>query len=84
VIYAILVTGLLATALAFTVQAWAQKFTSSTRTALIYMLEPVFAWLISYWALGEGLTGRAAAGAALIVSGVVLVELKPMQTGLHP
>lgn len=84
VIYAILVTGLLATALAFTIQAWAQKFTSSTRTALIYTLEPVFAWLISYWALGEGLTGRAAAGAALILSGVVLVELKPMPTGLHP
>lgn len=84
VIYAILVTGLLATALAFTVQAWAQKFTSSTRTALIYTLEPVFAWLISYWTLGEGLTGRAAAGAALILSGVVLVEMKPMQTGLHP
>jgi drug/metabolite transporter (DMT)-like permease len=84
VIYAILVTGLLATALAFTIQAWAQKFTSSTRTALIYTLEPVFAWLISYWALGEGLSGRAAAGAALILGGVVLVEVKPMQTGLHP
>ena len=84
VMYAILVTGLLATALAFTVQAWAQKFTSPTRTALIYTLEPVFAWLISYWALGQGLTGRAAAGAALILSGVVLVEVKPMQTGLHP
>ena len=80
VIYAILVTGLLATALAFSVQAWAQKFISSTRTALIYTLEPVFAWLISYWALGEGLAGRAAAGAALILGGVVLVELKPVHT----
>ena len=84
VIYAILVTGLLATALAFTVQAWAQKFTSSTRTALIYMLEPVFAWLISYWALGEGLAGRAVVGAVLILGGVVLVEVKPMSTRLHP
>ncbi|HLK49104.1 MAG TPA: DMT family transporter [Bryobacteraceae bacterium] len=84
VIYAILVTGLLATALAFTIQAWAQKFTSSTRTALIYTLEPVFAWLISYGALGEGLAGRAAAGAALILGGVVLVELKPFGSRLHP
>ena len=84
VIYAILVTGLLATALAFTIQAWAQKFTSSTRTALIYTLEPVFAWLISFWALGEGLAGRAAAGAALILGGVVLVELKPVAARLHP
>lgn len=84
VVYAILVTGLLATALAFTLQAWAQKHTSSTRTALIYMLEPVFAWLISYLVLGEGLAGRAAAGAVLILAGVALVELKPMQIRLHP
>jgi drug/metabolite transporter (DMT)-like permease len=84
VIYAILVTGLLATALAYTIQSWAQKFTSSTRTALIYTLEPLFAWLISFWALGEGLAGRAAAGAGLILAGVVLVELKPMHSRLHP
>ena len=84
VVYAILVTGLLATALTFTVQAWAQRYTSSTRTALIYTLEPVFAWLISYWFLGEGLSARAAAGAALILGGVVLVEAKPMQSQLHP
>ena len=80
VVYAILVTGLLATALTFSVQAWAQRYTTSTRTALIYMLEPVFAWLISYWAVGEGLAGRSAAGAVLILGGVVLVELKPMQS----
>lgn len=84
VVYAILVTGLLATALAFTIQAWAQKYTSSTRTALIYMLEPVFAWLISYFILGQGLAGRAALGAVLILGGVALVELKPMQIRLHP
>jgi drug/metabolite transporter (DMT)-like permease len=46
-ICAILVTGLLATALAFTIQAWAQQYTTSTRTGLIYMLEPVFAWVES-------------------------------------
>jgi drug/metabolite transporter (DMT)-like permease len=34
-IWAIMITGLLATALAFTVQAWAQHYTTSTRTALI-------------------------------------------------
>ena len=84
VVYAILGTSLLATALTFTLQAWAQRHTTATRTALIYMLEPVFAWLIAYWALGEGLTGRAAAGAALILAGVVLVEAKPMQSRLHP
>ena len=84
VICAILVTGLLATALAFTIQAWAQQYTTSTRTGLIYMLEPVFAWITSYCIAGEGLSGRAAAGAALILSGVVLVELKPLNPRLHP
>ena len=84
VICAILVTGLLATALAFTIQAWAQQYTTSTRTGLIYMLEPVFAWITSYCMVGEGLSGRAAAGAALILGGVVLVELKPWNPRPHP
>ena len=77
-VYAILITGLLATALAFTLQAWAQQYTTSTRTALVYMLEPVFAWMTSFFLMGEGLAPRAALGAALILGGVVLVELKPL------
>ena len=84
VIWAIIITGLLATALAFTVQAWAQHYTTSTRTALIYSLEPVFAWIMSYCITGESLSRRAAAGAALILSGVVLVEMKPFDSRLHP
>jgi len=78
VAWAILITGVLATGLAFSIQAWAQQFTTSTRTALIYMLEPVFAWLTSFVFLHEGLSGRAAAGAALILGGVMVVELKPL------
>jgi drug/metabolite transporter (DMT)-like permease len=81
---AILVTGLLATALAFTIQAWAQRYTTSTRTGLIYMLEPVFAWITSFLLAGEGLSRRAAAGAVLILGGVVLVEVKPLNPRRHP
>ena len=84
VVFAIIITGLLATALAFTVQAWAQRYTSSTRTALIYMLEPVFAWLTSYLLVREGLSRRAALGAALIMTGVLLVEVKPLNSKAHP
>jgi drug/metabolite transporter (DMT)-like permease len=84
VVYGILITGFLATALAFTVQAWAQQYTTSARTALIYMLEPVFAWTTSYFWAGESLTGRAAVGAALILGGVLLVEMKPLNPRLHP
>ena len=83
VVWAILITGLLCTALAFTIQAWAQHYTSSTRTALIYALEPVVAWITSYCMAGEGLSGQAAAGAALILSGVLLVEMKPFEARPH-
>lgn len=84
VLWSILITGLFATALAFTVQAWAQRFTTSTRTALIYMLEPVVAWMTSYLVAGVGLSPAGAAGAALILGGVLLVELKPVNPRQHP
>jgi drug/metabolite transporter (DMT)-like permease len=83
VVWAILITGLLCTALAFTIQAWAQHYTTSTRTALIYALEPVVAWITSFCVAGEGLSGRAAAGAAFILSGVLLVEMKPSNPRKH-
>lgn len=76
VVIAILVTALLATAAAFTIQAWAQQFTPPTHTALIFVLEPVFAWASSYLLLGERLGTRAGLGALLIVAGVLLSELK--------
>lgn len=76
VVWAILVTGLLGTAVAFTVQAWAQQFTPPTHTALIFSLEPVFAWITSYLVLHERLGLRAGFGAVLILGGVVVSELK--------
>ena len=75
VVAAVLVTGILSTAVAFTVQAWAQQFTPPTHAALIFTLEPVFAWLISYVYLGERLGLRAGAGALLIVAGVLISEV---------
>lgn len=75
VVWAILITGVLCTAVAFTVQAWAQQFTPASHAALIFTLEPVFAWLTSLVYLGERLGGRAGAGALLIVAGVLLSEV---------
>lgn len=83
VLFALGVTGLLATALAFTVQAWAQQHTTATRTALIYSLEPVVAWFTSYWMTGETLSRRGAAGAVLILAGILLVELKRVHSTSH-
>ncbi len=81
---ALLVTGLLATALAFSVQAWAQQYTTPTHTALIFALEPVFAWMTSFAIAGETLSTRAAAGALLILGGILLVELKPLDRRNFP
>lgn len=76
VISTILVTGLLGTAAAFTVQAWAQQFTPPTHTALIFSLEPVFAWITALIFLQEELGFRAGLGCVLILGGVLLSELK--------
>jgi drug/metabolite transporter (DMT)-like permease len=84
VIWSILISGFLSTAMAFTIQAWAMQYTSATRTALIFLLEPVVAWLTAFWLFNEGLSPRAGAGAALILLGVVLVELKPLRPRQHP
>lgn len=74
-IAAVLVTGILCTAVAFTVQSWAQQFTPATHTALIFTTEPVFAWLTSFIYLKERLGLRAGVGAMLILSGVLVSEL---------
>jgi drug/metabolite transporter (DMT)-like permease len=75
-IVAVLITAVGATAIAFTVQVWAQKYTTPTHTAILFSLEPVFAALTSYLVLGERLGGRALFGAVLIFAGILLAELK--------
>jgi drug/metabolite transporter (DMT)-like permease len=84
VVGAVLISGFLSTAAAFTIQAWAMQYTTATRTALIYLLEPVVAWVTSFVLVGEGLAPRAALGAALILLGIVMVELKPLRQRQHP
>jgi len=76
IIIAILVTGALATALAFFIQNWAQRVTSATRTALLLTLEPVFAALTAYILLTERLGISGIFGGLLILTGIVVAELK--------
>jgi drug/metabolite transporter (DMT)-like permease len=76
VVWAILLTGLLSLAAAFSVQAWAQQFIPATHTALIFSLEPVFAWITSFIVLGERLGARSGLGALFILAGVVASEEK--------
>jgi drug/metabolite transporter (DMT)-like permease len=69
-------TGLLATAFAFSVQAWAQRLTTANHAALIFSLEPFFAALFAFWILGQVLTLREWAGGALVLSGILVSELQ--------
>jgi drug/metabolite transporter (DMT)-like permease len=77
VVTALLVTAVLGTAGAFGIQTWAQHFTTPTRTALIFALEPVVALGTAVLAGGERLTAAAVVGGALILAGIVTVEIKP-------
>ncbi len=77
VVFSILLTAVFATALAFALQTWGQQYTTATRTALLFALEPVFALLTAVSVGGEQLTVAAVSGGALIITGILTVELKP-------
>ncbi|MFA5518014.1 MAG: DMT family transporter [Spirochaetota bacterium] len=73
---AIIITALFATVGAYLVQNIMQRFTSATRTALIFTGEPVFAGIFGYLLLGETLGRMAGLGCVLILSGMIISELK--------
>jgi drug/metabolite transporter (DMT)-like permease len=81
---ALAVTAVLATAAAFTIQSWAQQHLPASHTALIFTLEPVFAWLTSLVFFGERLGPRAMLGAGLILAGILFAELRPTSRGSQP
>ena len=74
---ALAVTAILASAVAFWVQAWAQRHASPARTALILASEPAFAGLFAYLLQGETLSVAAWTGAGLIMAAIVAVEVVP-------
>lgn len=73
--------GLLASAAAFSVQSWAQRFTPPTHVALVFTAEPVAAALVARWWLGEILAPAQAVGAALILAGIGLAQLRSSPGG---
>jgi drug/metabolite transporter (DMT)-like permease len=76
VVFAIVLTAFFATAIAFALQTWGQRYTTPTRTALIFSLEPVVALATAVVLGGEALTAYAVGGGALILVGILAVELK--------
>lgn len=72
---AVATTGLIASALAISIQTWAQTRTSAVRAAVIFSLEPVVA-LATSTLLGRETPGVAElVGGGLIVGGVLVSEV---------
>jgi drug/metabolite transporter (DMT)-like permease len=72
----LLYLGFIASALAISLQMWAQKHVSAVEAAIVYSLEPVFASILAIFWIGEWLTIQGWFGAVLVVSGVVLSQIK--------
>ena len=71
--WAAIYTGLVVSAIAFGLQLYGQRRVSASRTALVLMLEPVFAAVLGY-VDGERLGVAGAAGAGLILAGILVSE----------
>ncbi len=76
--------GIIATALTFTVQKVAQKRTSAVHVGLIFISEPVFAALFSYFFWQERFTKTTVAGCILILLGILLPQIKTLFTPDFP
>jgi drug/metabolite transporter (DMT)-like permease len=76
VLPAILYTGAFSIAIGFTLQAVAQEHTPTNDAALIMSLESVFAVLFGWLILRETLLPIQILGCLLILSAVVLIQIK--------
>ncbi|HJV31433.1 MAG TPA: DMT family transporter [Bacillales bacterium] len=75
VFIAILITAVFATAIAFLLQTNFQKYTTTTRVALIFAMEPVFAAITGYFWAHDRLSTSALFGCLLIFAGMIFAEL---------
>jgi len=70
------ITAILATAVAFFVQTWAQSLVSPTHAAVVLTMEPVFAGVFSVALGGEQLTLRTILGALCVLAAMLIIQLK--------
>jgi drug/metabolite transporter (DMT)-like permease len=74
---ALIVTSLIASALGFFVQTFAQQHAPPARTALILACEPAFAGLFGWLLADDRLSATGWLGAGLIMAAIVAVEVTP-------
>jgi drug/metabolite transporter (DMT)-like permease len=70
---AVLVTGVLCSAVAFTLQLWGQRRIEPARAAVILLFEPVVAGFVGF-AVGERLGLKGYVGAAVILASILVAE----------
>jgi len=75
VVLALVTTVLFATIFAFWAQASMQRFTTPTRTALMFSIEPVSASIFAYYYAGETLSTLQIAGGLVMIAGVIYAEI---------
>lgn len=69
---ALVVTGIFASALAFLVQAWAQRRVTATQTALAFALEPIWTAVFGVTLAGDSLGALGWLGCASMLAGIVV------------
>ncbi|MGA1940684.1 DMT family transporter [Arcobacter sp. YIC-310] len=73
---AVIVTAVFATVYAFLIQTYMQQFTTATKTAVIFTMEPVSAAIYGYFVGGEILSQIQIFGAVLIIVATLVAELR--------
>jgi drug/metabolite transporter (DMT)-like permease len=81
--FAIVITGVFASALGFYIQTWSQGFISANRTALILATEPAWALAAAVVLAGQRLGLLQAMGAALVLVAIVGHELASLKFEVH-
>jgi len=75
VILLLIYLALFGTLFTFLMQTAMQRFTTATRTALVFSMEPVFAALFAYLIGGEIMTPGGWLGGGLILCGMIIAEI---------
>ncbi len=78
---AIAYLAILSTAVVSVLQTYAQRVVPAALTALVFVLEPVFASAFAAWWLGERLGVLGWVGGALVVVAMLVSELRRLPTG---
>ncbi|MEC9491582.1 DMT family transporter [Flexistipes sp.] len=73
-IFALMLTGVFATVVAFFIQTSMQKYTTPTKVAIILSMEPVSAPFFGYFIAGEILKIKQYIGAFLMFSAMIIAE----------